>query len=119
MPNVERLLDALVWRHIEEGLRTGGECPSGEEDHARGLFLCHAKQRRVQVHACHLRHHQIAQDHVEALSGGDAPECLARAPENDDVVFGGQGPLNRRRDHRLVVDHQDPAAPSGGNIEGE
>ncbi len=62
----------------------------------------------MELHAGHDRHHEVAQDDVEALAAGDSRERRGRAGDDHYLVIGPEEPAHGAADDLLVVDDQDP-----------
>src|SRR5690349_16712461 len=61
---VERLLDALVGHAVEKFLRARRERAAGHEHNPAGLNRQLLLELVEEVHAAHLRHHEIAEDQI-------------------------------------------------------
>src|SRR2546430_5183009 len=110
---IEGLLHPRILYLIEEGVGARGESAAGEEDGATRLLGSFDRERRVEVHAGHARHHQVAEDEVEALALANALQRLFRRGEIDHFVRR-QRLLEEAADARLAADREDAGAPAGG-----
>ena len=60
----------------------------------------------MELHPGDVRHHQVAQNHVEPLSALQLRLCHIRPGDGDDLVLGCEEALHGATDHRLVVDEE-------------
>jgi hypothetical protein len=72
LPDVDGLLDMQVGGLIEERARQWGKRASRQKHDSLGLVCGDSQELSAKIHAGHLGHHEIAEDHVEAFSGDDA-----------------------------------------------
>ena len=80
--------------------------PPVTKDHPLGLLGCDALHGMIEVHARHLGHHHVRQDHIEALPLGDQGQRFFRAGQGDDIEVVAKRPLQRATHRRFVVDYQ-------------
>ncbi len=68
----------------------------------------------VELHSRHIRHHQIAEDHVERRVVPQDDSSRLRRVRGDDLVVSAQHAHHHRSYRLLVVHHEDAAACARG-----
>lgn len=87
--------------------RARGHHAAGHEGDAHGQMRRGAHDLRVEVHADHGRHHQLAQDEVERLAGRDELQGLPRARGARHVGFLRDCLRERVAHEQILVDDED------------
>src|SRR5580658_1975064 len=108
---VERLLEAAIANPREKRGGARGECAAGHEHEAVFETGVPARDLGEEIHARHVRHHQIAENHiVRHLRLNESVETLAATDGDMDIAFI----LEHSNDHRgqcgLVVDDENAKA---------
>ena len=90
LARVGRFLDAPVRQPLDEGARTWRVNATAHEHDPAGEARSDAEDLPVQVHAGHVWHHEVAQDHVEPLAALDAIERVPRLGGDLRVMLVGE-----------------------------
>ena len=81
------LRHASVGDALRRVARTRGEGAAAHEHHAVGGLGIARLQRLEQVDATHPRHHEVAEDQVEAFAGRDRLQRLFSVEDDLDIVL--------------------------------
>src|SRR5580692_5917699 len=90
--------------------RVRRERTAGDEDHPFRSGRKASRSLFEEIHAGHLRHHEIGEDDVERLSGGESIESFA-CPRDDGDIVPTEDAAECGSESRLVVDDEDSCPP--------
>ena len=83
----KRLLEMFLWRLRKKTSRLFRERAARHEDHSVRLLRCHKRELAMEVHARHLRHHQVTKDEIEFFPEAQSANASVAATGCGELSF--------------------------------